>query len=75
MRLAGALWSFWQTRGHVSEGLAWLKAALSQCQAVSPAIRAWALIGAAALHRDLGDYPAAIALARESASIRRDSGV
>jgi predicted ATPase/DNA-binding CsgD family transcriptional regulator len=74
VRLAGALWSFWEARGHLSEGLAWLRAALAQGQTASPAARARALIGVAALHRTRSEYPAAVAAARESAAIRRQLG-
>jgi predicted ATPase/DNA-binding CsgD family transcriptional regulator len=74
IRLVGALWPFWEARGHLSEGLAWLKAALAQGPTASPAARARALIGAAALHRTRSEYPAAVAAARESAAIRRQLG-
>jgi predicted ATPase/class 3 adenylate cyclase len=47
LRLAGALWGFWQFRGHVSEGRRWLDTALELpgAQDRSPA-RARALYGA-----------------------------
>jgi predicted ATPase/DNA-binding CsgD family transcriptional regulator len=74
VRLAGALWSFWETRGHLNEGLAWLETALARGRATSPAARARALIGAAALHRHRSEYAAAIPLARESVALRRELG-
>ena len=74
VQLAGALWSFWEVRGHLSEGLTWLDAALASDRPASPAARARALIGAAALRRERGDYATAAASARESATIRRAVG-
>ena len=74
VRLAGALWGFWESHGHISEGLSWLEAALA-CSPTAPApARARALIGVAALQRERGDYTAAIAAARESATLRRGLG-
>ena len=74
VQLAGALWSFWEVHGHLSEGLTWLDAALASDRPASAPARARALIGAAALRRERGDYAAAVAAARESASIRRALG-
>jgi DNA-binding CsgD family transcriptional regulator len=74
VQLAGALWSFWEVRGHLSEGVTWLDAALASNQPVSPAARARALIGASALRRERGDYATAAASGRESVSIRRALG-
>jgi predicted ATPase/DNA-binding CsgD family transcriptional regulator len=74
VQMAGALWSFWEVHGHVAEGLTWLDAALGSSRAASPPARARALIGAAALRRERGDYFTAIASARESAGIRRSLG-
>jgi non-specific serine/threonine protein kinase len=72
VQMAGALWSFWEVHGHVSEGLTWLDAALGSDRAARPApARARSLIGAAALRRERGDYFSAVASARESADIRR----
>jgi predicted ATPase/DNA-binding CsgD family transcriptional regulator len=74
VQMAGALWSFWEVHGHVGEGLTWLDAGLGSDRAVSPPARARALIGAAALRRERGDYFTAVASARESADIRRSLG-
>jgi predicted ATPase/DNA-binding CsgD family transcriptional regulator len=71
VQMAGALWSFWEVHGHVAEGLTWLDAALATARTASPAVRARALIGAAALRRERGDYFTAVASARESVDIRR----
>jgi non-specific serine/threonine protein kinase len=74
VQLAGALWSFWEVRGHLSEGVTWLDAALASVRAGSPAARARALIGGAALRRERGDYATAAASARESVTLRRALG-
>ncbi|MBV9894756.1 MAG: AAA family ATPase [Chloroflexi bacterium] len=74
VRLAGALWSFWEVRGHWTEGLMWIERALAAGEQISPADRARALTGAAALHRTQGAPDAAAALARESVAIRRELG-
>jgi predicted ATPase/DNA-binding CsgD family transcriptional regulator len=70
-QLAGALWSFWEIHGHLSEGLTWLDAALATGRPASTPARARALIGAAALRRERGDYFTALVSARESATLRR----
>src|SRR5215216_6692774 len=37
MRLAGALWTFWEARGYYGEGLAWLRRVLARGDRVSAA--------------------------------------
>ncbi len=75
LRLAGALWRFWQTRGYVSQGRGHLVEALKQKGAtVSTLARAKALNGAGVLARRQGDYLAARALHEESLVIRRELG-
>ena len=68
--LAAALWEFWETRGHLSEGRAWLDQVLAL--GGEPLARARALNGLGNLVSDLGDparagelYGAALALARD----------
>jgi len=66
LRLAGALWQFWDVRGHLTEGRRWLEAMrLSSCDA-SPPIRAKALAGAGFLAWRQGDYDASTELCTES---------
>src|SRR5207244_8441817 len=48
LRLCGALWRFWSTRGYLGEGLRWLDAALASAPQPSPVL-ARALNGAANL--------------------------
>lgn len=55
LRLAGALWWFWYTRGFLAEGREWLRAALALPDGDAwPAARANALLGAGVLgyHRE-----------------------
>jgi non-specific serine/threonine protein kinase len=79
LRLAGALWYFWLTRAHLTEGRRWLGEALRRAggRATRPprtAARARALRGASALARPQGDYTAMRAFAEESVAISRELG-
>jgi tetratricopeptide (TPR) repeat protein len=56
LRLGGALWWFWQTRGYESEGRRWLEEALAMDGLVSPDSRAMALAGIAVLASEQGDF-------------------
>jgi predicted ATPase/Tfp pilus assembly protein PilF len=73
LRLAGALWRFWNTRGHISEGRAWLEAALAG-GACPAALRATALNGAGVLAFRQGEYGQAAALHEEALALRRALG-
>jgi predicted ATPase len=55
LRLAGALWRFWGTRGPHAEGMSRLDQALASDESATAA-RASALIGAAALAVDVKEY-------------------
>jgi predicted ATPase/DNA-binding SARP family transcriptional activator len=83
LRLAGALWRFWRTRGHLSEGRAWLAELLSlpprPLPAVSgepetgwPAARAQALVAAGVLAAEQDDYATADALLAEGLALGRE---
>lgn len=74
LRLSGALWWFWENRGHLAEGQRWLEEALSRGATAAPAIRAKALHGAGSLARDRGDYQRARAHHQESLALRRALG-
>jgi len=78
LRLAGALWHFWVTRGHLSEGRRWLEKLLSRPESgeptVSAALRARALLWASTCAAEQGDYGHAVALCEESDGLSRDSG-
>jgi predicted ATPase/DNA-binding CsgD family transcriptional regulator len=73
LRLAAALWRFWEVRGHVREGRRWLAAALATAGG-SPATRAKALMAAGNLARDASDYDHAVALHEEGLRLRRQVG-
>ena len=45
LRLAGALWRFWELRFHLREGRSWLEGALAADRGAPPAVRARALNG------------------------------
>ncbi len=49
LRLAGALWRFWNVRGYLSEGREWLQAALEGSSDAPAALRAKAVFGAGVL--------------------------
>ncbi|MDP6714686.1 MAG: tetratricopeptide repeat protein, partial [SAR202 cluster bacterium] len=73
LRLGGALWRFWQVRGHLSEGRKGLAGVLA-LPGASESIekRAKALNGLGALTYDQGDYDAARPLWAECLAMRRE---
>lgn len=70
-RLAGALWRFWELRGHLAEGREWLERVLALSRSTPPGVRARALGGAGNLARGQGDYAAAGQLYDESLALAR----
>jgi predicted ATPase/class 3 adenylate cyclase len=66
LRLAGALYTFWQVRGYLSEGREWLTKVLSRSPEAAASARANALSAAAYLARAQHDYTEADTLARSS---------
>jgi predicted ATPase/class 3 adenylate cyclase len=74
-RAAGALWRFWQRRGHLAEGRRWLEEVLAMPsgQGRTPA-RAKALAGAGGLAWWQEDIPAARAWYEEALAIERELG-
>jgi predicted ATPase/DNA-binding CsgD family transcriptional regulator len=75
LRLGGALGRFWDLRGYLAEGRAWLAALLGPEGAAPPtAARSRALCAAGWLAYWQGDYAAARALSEESVSIGRQVG-
>jgi non-specific serine/threonine protein kinase len=73
LRIAAALWPFWQMHGDWQEGRKWLNAALARSRSPTPA-RAKALIGAGHLATDQADYAAADQLYTEALDIYRHVG-
>ena len=71
LRLAGALWRFWYTRGWAGEGRRWL-ADLLAASADRTLERARALYGAGVLANSQSDYAAAAPLLDESLQIYRE---
>ena len=76
LRLAGALWWFWQTRGYPSEGRRWLDRAITGADAagLTGAPMAAALNNAAVLAATTGAYDEAAALFERSLTIRQELG-
>jgi class 3 adenylate cyclase/tetratricopeptide (TPR) repeat protein len=79
LRLAGALWRFWSSGGHLLEGYQWLNRALARTGDASAGTKAAAtqgkaLRGAGHLARMQGDYAEAQILLEESLSIVRQLG-
>jgi predicted ATPase/DNA-binding CsgD family transcriptional regulator len=56
LRLAAALWPFWERRGHLREGRGWLEQLLQAGAEGPPLLRARALHGAGVLALLQGDY-------------------
>jgi predicted ATPase/class 3 adenylate cyclase len=74
LRLCIALMVFWEVRGHISEGLAFLERALAVGHEVEATIRAQALHDAGFLALMLDDNTRAEAFLRESQLLFRESG-
>jgi non-specific serine/threonine protein kinase len=75
LRLAGALWRFWDLHGHVGYGWSVMVAALGRAGAADPTEeRAKALNGAGNLALTLADYVSARELYEEGLRIRRQLG-
>ncbi|HEX5501071.1 MAG TPA: tetratricopeptide repeat protein [Thermomicrobiales bacterium] len=74
LRLAGALAPFWEARGHLREGRAWLEGAARRAPGAPDAWRARVLALAGRLAFRQGDYPAARALSGEGLALARRAG-
>jgi predicted ATPase/DNA-binding XRE family transcriptional regulator len=74
LRLAGALWRYWEMRWLVEEGRRWLAGALARSEHALPQLRANALNAAGNLARDQGDHDQATAHHEQCLAIRRTLG-
>ncbi len=74
LRLAGALWRFWDMRGYWSEGRTWLDGALAQTAGMSTPGRLKVIIAVAYLASFQGDYARAVALSEESLDLSQRLG-
>jgi non-specific serine/threonine protein kinase len=71
LRLGGALWRFWWTRGYLDEGARWIDRALAEHGTASDEIRARALNGAGALARIGGESHRATELHTQALALLR----
>jgi len=74
LRLAGAVWHFWEVRGYLTEGREWLESALTKGAGMLSSARVKALNGAGILALVQGDFPRAVALGEESLNLSRTLG-
>jgi predicted ATPase/transcriptional regulator with XRE-family HTH domain len=74
LELAGTLWRFWLTHGHLTEGRKWLVEALEIGEGGPDPVLADALNGAGNLACACGDFEAAQPLYERSLEIRRRQG-
>jgi predicted ATPase/tRNA A-37 threonylcarbamoyl transferase component Bud32 len=76
LRLSGALWRFWEVRGHVGEGRAVLDQLFQSPGAidVAPNVRAKALNGAGVLAGNQGDHARQTAILQESRKLYEELG-
>lgn len=74
LRMAGSLWRFWEIRGYISEGRAWLQRALDANPNAPVHLRANGLRGAGVLTCQQGDYTQSKAIHEQSLAIFRELG-
>jgi predicted ATPase/transcriptional regulator with XRE-family HTH domain len=74
LRLAGALWRFWELRFLLHEGRSWLEGALAADRGAPPAVRARALNGVANLTWLQGDLVQGAAYQEEALVLFRAAG-
>ncbi|GAC1650071.1 MAG: hypothetical protein NVS9B15_09490 [Acidobacteriaceae bacterium] len=73
LRLAGAIWRFWQRHGDFAEGRRWLERGLTQRDGIAPWVRAKALWGASWLAYHQGDFARARVLSSVHLEVARES--
>ncbi|MGH2613966.1 MAG: ATP-binding protein [Thermomicrobiales bacterium] len=74
LRLAAALYLFWQKHGHIEEGSGWLDRALAQGRDAPVKMRAAALLSRAGLAAVQGDFEQAVALGEEGLVLAEETG-
>lgn len=74
LSLASGLWRFWEIRGHLAEGSAWLERALARTGGEVSARRAQGLTGVGVLATQRGDLAAASAAHEASLLLHRELG-
>ena len=71
LQLAASLWRFWWTRGHLSEGRAWLERAMESGTGATAKTRARALDGAGWLAMAQGEYDLAARLLEQALGLHK----
>jgi len=74
LRMAAGLWRFWEIRGHLTEGRAWLERGVAAVGDEVSSLRANALTGAGSLAFMQGDFRAASGFHEESLALHRRMG-
>jgi predicted ATPase/predicted negative regulator of RcsB-dependent stress response len=74
LRLCVALGGYWRVQGHLSVGSANLDRAVAASPSAAPNLRAEALLAAAGLAGDRGDYDASLSRAREALELAEAAG-
>ncbi len=74
LRIGGAIWRFWATRGRLLEGRDWLERLLALPENGTPAVRAKAIHSLGNLEHDLGDFEAAQSHFEAGLRVRREIG-
>lgn len=74
LSLAAGLWRFWEIRGHLAEGSAWLERALARTGGEVSARRASGLTGVGVLATLRGDHAVAVAAHEASLLLQRELG-
>jgi predicted ATPase/class 3 adenylate cyclase len=74
LKLAAALWRFWDIHSNFTEGRSWLERALEKGMSAPASVRAKALNGAGVMAWRQGDHAAAQALLEESLTLFRELG-
>ena len=74
LRLAAALWPFWEQRGHLSEGRWWLSEGLERPAVVAPSVRVNGLVGAARLAMDQAVFDEAAEHCAQAVALARQLG-